>query len=413
MFGGNLSDRWLLPDGVEEVLPADAWRMEQQRRLLVETFHSWGFDLVMPPMVEYLDSLLTGAGEELATRTFTVTDQLTGRLMGIRADMTPQVARIDAHYMSDSTHGSDGVHTRLCYAGSTLQTLPRTLGGSREPFQFGAELFGVSEPEGDCEIVTLMAECMGVIGLSGLTLDLGHVGIFRALASHFAADEQAQNQILRALITKSSSDIELATASAKLTDNATRAFADLTAYVGGTEVIGQARERYRDIPALLDALTNLQNVVDLVERFASHLDISIDLAELRGYRYHTGIVYSLLAPGSGKPVARGGRYDGVGLAFGRARPATGFSGDLRQLQNIGAGESVKFKDDAIVAAPFSAAAGLESEIRRLRSEGYRVLRSLSGQSTVNSANCDFELVPAGDDASAGESGWKLVASRNK
>ena len=179
------SDRWLLPDGVEELLPADAWHLEQQRRRLVETFHSWGFDLVMPPMVEYLESLLTGSGEDLATRTFTVTDQLSGRLMGIRADMTPQVARIDAHYMYRSRSGTgvepSGV-SRLCYAGPTLQTLPRTLAGSREPFQFGAELFGVSEPHGDCEIVSLMTECLSLLGFQKLSLDLGHVGIFRALA---------------------------------------------------------------------------------------------------------------------------------------------------------------------------------------------------------------------------------------
>ncbi len=403
-FNSSDRDRWLLPDGVEEVLPQDAWRMEQQRRLLVETFHSWGFDLVMPPMVEYLDSLLTGAGEELATRTFTVTDQLTGRLMGIRADMTPQVARIDAHYMASA----DITHTRLCYAGSTLQTLPRTLGGSREPFQFGAELFGVSEPEGDCEIVTLMTECMQVLGLSGLTLDLGHVGVFRALAEHYGADDHAQNQILNALITKSSSDIEMAVSGANLGDDATHAFAELTGFVGDTGVIEQARACYREVPALLDALTNLQQVVELVERFCPRLDLSIDLAELRGYRYHTGIAYSLLAPGAGKPVARGGRYDGVGLAFGRARPATGFSGDLRQLLNIGSGDGRNTRDYAIVAAPFSSAPELEAEIRKLRGQGYRVQRLLPGQSTSSIPGLSFELVPD-EHASSASPSWKLVS----
>lgn len=410
MTGQMTSDRWLLPDGVEEILPEAAWRMEQQRRRLVETFHSWGFDLVMPPMVEYLESLLTGAGEELSTRTFTVTDQLTGRLMGIRADMTPQVARIDAHYLSrrlrDDTSAADDnvrnhqLQTRLCYAGPTLQTLPRTLGGSREPFQFGAELFGVSGPEGDCEIVTLMIECMSVLGLDSFALDLGHVGIFRALADNFNADEQGQNRILKALATKSSSDIEAAVAAAGLTTQATDAFRDLTEFAGASVVIDEARRRYHDIPELLDALNNLQSVVDLIRQFAPDLDISIDLAEFRGYRYHTGIVYSLLAPGSGKPVARGGRYDGVGLAFGRARPATGFSGDLRQLRKMDAFNATALDQncDVVVAAPFSADSDLDTEIRKLRADGYRVVRMLIGQSVEDIPNCQYELVKKQDTA---------------
>jgi len=413
------SDRWLLPDGVEELLPEDAWRLEQQRRRLVETFHSWGFDLVMPPLVEYLESLLTGAGEDLATRTFTVTDQLSGRLMGIRADMTPQVARIDAHYMHRSRQQLSNSHVdasrdsgvaRLCYAGPTLQTLPRTLAGSREPFQFGAELFGVTESHGDCEIVSLMTHCLGELGFTSLSLDLGHVGIFRALARYFEVGEPTQKRLLDALVSKSSSDIAMLGRTIKFNPGAIDAFVDLTELCGDTTVIPHARNRYGQYPDVVDALNNLESVVELLTQFVPELTLSVDLAEIRGYRYHTGIIYSLLAPGVAKPVARGGRYDGVGLAFGRARPATGFSGDLRQLRKIQSPVGVASEIEPLVVAPFSAQPELKDEISKLRAKGYRVVRLMPGQTPTDVSNCRYRLVPVDStDTASGAGRWTLEA----
>jgi ATP phosphoribosyltransferase regulatory subunit len=312
---------WLLPENVEDVLPPQAWRMEDMRRALLDLFRSRGYQLVIPPLMEYVDSLLTGVGADLDLKTFKLVDQLSGRLMGVRADITPQVARIDAHLLT-----ANAVN-RLCYAGSVLHTQSDGFHRSREPIQIGAELYGEAGADADLEILTLMLQGLSACGVKTLQLDIGHVGVYRALAQEAGLSGEVEHQLFGALQAKDSSAVAVLTAglSAALRD----AFAALPLLYGDRSVLAEARARLPQLAAVQAALDTLE----MIDRGLVDADVeaAYDLAELRGYGYHSGVVFAAYTGGRSHAIAQGGRYDEVGRVFGRARPATGFSLDLREL----------------------------------------------------------------------------------
>jgi ATP phosphoribosyltransferase regulatory subunit len=312
---------WLLPENTEDVLPPQAWKMEELRRTLLDHFRSHGYELVIPPMIEYLDSLLSGTGADLDLKTFKLVDQLSGRLMGVRADITPQVARIDAHLL-----GENSVN-RLCYAGSVLHTQPDGYQRSREPIQLGAELYGESGSSADLEIVRLMLDGLAAIGLKELQLDLGHVGIYHALAAKSGLEPESRQTLFRALQSKSQSEVNNLTGSMhkELHD----AFMALTQLYGDIAVLAEARKRLPAMPEIAAALDDLEFLSDSLS--GNGVEVAFDLAELRGYGYHSGMVFAAYSTSHSRAIALGGRYDEVGKIFGRARPATGFSLDLREL----------------------------------------------------------------------------------
>ena len=381
----STKDRWLLPEGVEEILPAEARRAESLRRRLLDLFDTWGYELVMPPLIEYLESLLTGAGRDLDIQTFKVTDQLTGRLMGVRPDMTPQAARIDAHFLKRNAP------VRLCYAGSVLRTRPDEFGGSREPLQAGAELFGFGGAEADAEILSLMIEALRLADVGEVHIDLGHVGVFRGLAAQAKLNPEQEIELFDALQRKARNDVEALLAAGDVPVPARRMLSDLLDLSGDREVLSRARERLRDAPeGVASAIGELETVADIVTRRSGAPALYFDLAELSGYHYYTGVVFSAFVPGFGRAVARGGRYDGIGRAFGRDRAATGFGADLRQWLRLSAETPASARG---ILAPDGTDAALATEVARLRAAGERVVMRLPGDSSPASAfGCDRELV---------------------
>jgi ATP phosphoribosyltransferase regulatory subunit len=312
---------WLLPENIEDVLPPQAWKMEDLRRILLDHFRARGYQLVIPPMIEYLDSLLTGSGSDLDLKTFKLVDQLSGRLMGVRADITPQVARIDAHLL-----GNNAVN-RLCYAGSVLHAQPDGYHRSREPIQLGAELYGEAGSQADLEIVQLMLDSLAAAGFTQLQLDLGHVGIYRTLAKVAGLNGETEQALFLALQSKNASEVVALTQDAD--PRYREAFAALTQLYGDADILALARRR---LPSLAEIDRALDDLTALAQGLARHgVEIAFDLAELRGYGYHSGVVFAAYSAGRSRAMALGGRYDEVGKIFGRARPATGFSLDLREL----------------------------------------------------------------------------------
>jgi ATP phosphoribosyltransferase regulatory subunit len=378
-------DRWLLPEGIEEVLPNDARRLEAARRAVLDLFRTWGYELVMPPMIEYLDALLTGVGKELDLQTFKITDQFTGRLMGIRPDMTPQAARIDAHYLKRTAP------TRLCYLDSVLRTRPDEFGGSREPLQLGAELFGHAGPESDAEILSLMIATLQLVGVDNLHIDLGHVGVFWGLIAEIGLTAEAESELFDALQRKARVDIESLLASLDCDAQRKAMLMALIDLNGGHEVLVEARNQLRGAPPAVEtALANLEAVAENVRHRSPSLPLYFDLAELTGYRYYTGVIFSAFVPSYGRAIARGGRYDGIGQAFGRARPATGFGADLRLLTRLFAGED---EHTGGVLVPYDDDVVLQAEVARLRAVGERVVTRLPGVSAgAGETGCDRELV---------------------
>ena len=314
---------WVLPEYIDDILPAEAERIESLRRRLLDHFREHGYRLVQPPLVEHLESLLTGTGHDLELQTFKVVDPLSGRLLGMRADMTPQVARIDAHLLNEP-----GV-TRLCYAGSVLRTVAHGLSQSREVLQIGAELYGDADIAADQEVLTLLLSSLEAVAVRGLHLDLGHVGVYRALANgaHIAGSA-TDTDLFAALRTKDASTV--AELTAKLPGVGRDAFVALpTLYGPADEVLAAARAQLPDTPSIAAALSVLATLTNTVRARVEALHV--DLADLRGYRYQTGASFSVFTAGEPNAIGRGERYDGIGKAFGRARPATGFTLDLRQL----------------------------------------------------------------------------------
>jgi ATP phosphoribosyltransferase regulatory subunit len=310
--------KWLLPEFIEDILPAEAMRIEQLRRRILDLFFEQKYELVMPPLLEYTDSLLTGTGHDLELRTFKVVDQLSGRMMGVRADITPQVARIDAHLLNRK-----GV-TRLCYCGSVLHTRPAGPAATREPIQIGAELYGEAGVEADVEILQLLCQALELAGVRNPRIDIGHVAVFRAIAHTAAVSSELEAQLFEALQKKDLPSLKELT---KNLDAKTRdALLLLPNLYGSAEVLDVAEKKLPKIAELTRALGTLRRLAR-----ASKIPASFDLAELRGYHYHSGVVFDAYCDSVSGSVARGGRYDEVGKAFGRARPATGFSIDLRSI----------------------------------------------------------------------------------
>lgn len=378
-------DRWLLPEGIEELLPLEAEQLEALRRSLLDLFRSWGYELVMPPLVEYVESLLTGTSNDLDLKTFKITDQLTGRLMGVRADMTPQAARIDAHRLKRTTP------VRLCYLGTVLHTLPDGFARSRNPLQVGAELYGHAGIESDLEVLSLMLETLTTTGVPGICLDLGHVGIYRGLVREANLNQEQEKTLFDALQRKAGSEIEELLSSFTLTKTYRQRFALLAGLNGGAEVLEEGRSVLRGASAeTLNALEGLCSLAQAVQRRLPETPLHFDLAELRGYHYHTGAVFAAYVAGHGQAVAQGGRYDDIGAVFGRARPATGFSADLKTLGSLSS-MAAPVAVDAIFA-PCMEDAALEAMIRSLRTQGERVLCALPGQEGgAREMGCEREL----------------------
>ena len=350
--------RWLLPEGISDVLPAEARRIEELRRTLLDLYRGFGYELVFPPMIEYLDSLLTGTGRDLDLRTFKLVDQLSGRQLGLRADITPQVARIDAHILN-----RPGV-VRLCYAGSVLHTRPAHPLATREPMQVGAELYGHAGLSADAEVQTLAVQSLRRSDVNHVFLDLAHTGIVRALLSEPPAAALSE-QILEALAGKDVPSLRLAAAA--LPAATTDALLALTELHGGAGVIDAARKRLPRSTAIVRALDDL---AWLIERSTAD-EVSVDLSDLHGYRYYTGVNFAAYDERAAGALLRGGRYDDIGRAFGRARPATGFSIELRDLARLnGTG-----RFDAI-GAPASDDAGLRAAIDAFRASGEIVVQAL-------------------------------------
>ena len=315
---------WLLPEGVEEILPEEARRLESLRRSALDALVDQGFELVMPPVMEFVDSLLTGTGEELDTQTYKFMDQHTHRMLGIRADMTPQIARIDAHFLADREVN------RLCYAGTVLRTQPEEMGGQRELLQLGAELFGIAEVSADLEVIDAMLQTLTLSGAKNVTLSLGHVGIYRRLLQLSEIDPPAETRLFDALIRKSAPDL-----AALESGEDTACFDRLLALQGGPGTLDDARKQLPADTEIEACLQQLQTVMAHMQGSHAQVQCHLDLADVSGYRYHTGLKYSAYVHGRGRTVAKGGRYDRIGELFGRARPATGFSADLKTLVKLG------------------------------------------------------------------------------
>jgi ATP phosphoribosyltransferase regulatory subunit len=374
---------WVLPEYIEDILPPEAAHIERRRRDLLDLFAVHGYELVMPPLLEHLDSLLTGTGHDLDLQTFKLVDQLSGRMLGVRADITPQVARIDAHLLNRA-----GV-TRLCYCGSVLHTLPNGRHRTRQPLQIGAEIYGHAGIESDAEIQRLMMKALAVAGIEDAQLDIGHVGIFRTIVRLARVEASVEAELFQAIQAK---DVPSLRERARALPRATReALLSLPELYGGSEVLALARRRLPAHPEIAAALHDLKALSEQLKDAARIR--CFDLAELRGYHYHSGVVFAAYAEGRAHALAQGGRYDEVGKAFGRARPATGFSMDLRELAAASPGSAVR---ERVLAPHLPKEASLQTRIAALRARGVAVLVDLPGHAgTRDELGCERKLVQRG------------------
>ena len=382
----SIADHWLLPDGVEDVLPPSAKRLEYIRRSLLDLYETWGYRYVIPPMVEYLESLLTGTGRDLDLKTFKVVDLLTGRTMGVRADITPQVARIDAHSLNEN-----GV-VRLCYAGTVVQSQPDSMLASRTPMSVGAELFGETTGRADLEIVSLMVESLRSLGLDQIHIELGDVGIFRQLMGELLIGElslaEAEQEILFELVQKKAvAELRTSAGSFGLSDADVQLLCHLPGLCGDPSVLAKGRSLFHRYPGVVACISNLEFVsAALLGRFPD-LNVYLDLSELRGYAYHTGMVFAAHVDGPGEVVAKGGRYDHIGEVFGReSRGATGFSINIRSLLHRAVVTVPGKQRVCLGVIPDKMAQALWQEVQRLRTAGYTVV-----ETAVTTDQFDYRL----------------------
>ncbi|MDH3460242.1 MAG: ATP phosphoribosyltransferase regulatory subunit [Burkholderiaceae bacterium] len=376
-----MSSAWLLPEHVADVLPAQARHIETLRRKLLDVAYGYGYELVIPPLLEHLESLLSGAGSALGLKTFKLVDQLSGRTLGVRADTTPQVARIDAHLLNHR-----GV-TRLCYCGSVLHTRPAGPLATREPLQFGAEIYGHAGLEADLEVQELALDVLQVAGISDLTIDLGDARIVRGVLTGVAIDPTQMSALHAALAAKNTS--ELSALSKGLPADSQAALLALLRLYGGAEVIAAARSALPDHPLVLAALDDLEQLATQLQHAHPEVSIGLDLADLSGYTYYSGTRFAVYVKDSTDALIRGGRYDEVGAVFGRKRPAAGFSMDVKEVANL----SVSRSRQAVIRSPWSEDQALRTAVRRLREQGETVVCMLPGheQEDLEFA-CDRELV---------------------
>jgi ATP phosphoribosyltransferase regulatory subunit len=393
----TLTQRWLLPEGIDEVAPEDAARLEQLRRELIDRLQTWGYQLVTPPLVEYLDALLTGPAKMLELQTFKLIDEMSGRLLGIRADMTPQVARIAAHKLRDKQEV-----LRLCYIGNVLKTLPVCQGTSRNPTQLGAEIYGHSGAESDMEILQLMIEALGIIGFEKeIVLDIGHVGIFGGLAEQANLSDEQEHALFVALQRKALPEIAELLTQYQLDSNSHDMLLALAELNGGTDVLHKAQHTLAKASAsVLSALESLETVAKMAAKRLPNVAINFDLAELRGYDYHTGMVFAAYQAGSAHALAMGGRYDGIGEDFGHSQPATGFSLDLKEMV---ANSRAASEQQQAISVVWQDDVEQHKTVEQLRSKGDVVIYQLSGtEVTANKAlvkqNNHWVVVETGTDS---------------
>ncbi len=379
----NIVDRWLLPEGIEEILPNRAIKVERLRRRLLDLCHAWGYDLVIPPLAEFTESLLSGSGADLDLITCKIIDQLSGRMMGVRADITPQVARMDAHSMQRKGPN------RLCYAGQVLYTRPKNQTETRSPIQLGVELFGEGGLEADVEVVLLLVETLKQASVKNIHLDLGHVGIYRGLEAQAELGE-AQSRELFALL--QSKDVSLQSwVGANINDQAIAAMvAALPSLTGSIDVLETAQNLLaKGTDAVAAALEEISSLATAIDSQMDDVNIYLDLGELRGYHYHTGVVFAAYTEGSLVPLGNGGRYDHIGEAFGRTRAATGFGVDLSLLASL-----VENEEEIIpgIFVPASDNDAVLDEVARLRDQGERVVCGFIGQEPdFAELHCDRQL----------------------
>ncbi len=386
----SVSERWLLPDGVDELLPPEAWAVEKMRRSMLDTYARYGYELVSPPLIEYIESLLTGTGNDLDLQTFKITDQLTGRMMGVRADITPQVARIDTHLLK-----SKGI-SRLCYVDTVLHTRPAHRLTNRSPLQVGCELFGESGQSADVEIISLMLNTLELAGVKQIHIDLAHVGIYRGLVESTKMNNEVETKLFDALSRKSLPDLDALAVEAKDDAVVIRLIRDIANLSGGVQALDQIRAKVEklvpSLPSVISAIDELQSITKQIQQRFSGVEIGFDFCELRGYNYHTGILFSAFSTSYGHALAKGGRYDNVGKDFGESRPATGFSADLKSLVRLLENNSSDIhKAPSGILAPAGSDDALLIKIAELR-KTERVVQQLSAQDEHETYNCQKRLV---------------------
>jgi ATP phosphoribosyltransferase regulatory subunit len=391
----NKANRWLLPDGVDEILPPRANQLETLRRDILDLYRTRGYDLIKTPLIEFLDSLLIVPSHELQLSTFKIVDQLSGRSMGVRADISSQAARIDAHVLQQNGP------TRLCYADSVLLTRPKGQLGSRSPQLIGAELYGHSGVESDVEVISMLLKTLEIAGIHEPLLALGHSSITRTLLKAAALDDETAEKLFAALQNKATSDITQLLGKSKLPAPLRECLARLPTLHGDVQVLQQAAALFKNMdPALTAALEQLQAIAAGITRACPGQALYFDLCELRGYDYHTGVIFSAYVAGHGEAIANGGRYDGLGAVFGRARAATGFDADLKTLLNLSRRE---FALPGKIFAPAGTDTALLQTIETLRSAGRRVVQAFSDSKDGAAAlGCSEQLVKDG-------AGWKVTA----
>ena len=372
---------WLLPEHIADVLPEQARRIEELRRALLDRARGYGFELVMPPLLEHLESLLSGTGRELDLKTFKLVDQLSGRTLGLRADTTPQAARIDAHLLN-----REGV-TRLCYCGPVLHTRPAGLSGTREPLQLGAEIFGHAGLEADLEAAELALDALSSAGLSDLVIDLADARVLRGVLAGVPMETEALQEVVLALSQKDGA--ALADLTQAMPEASRAGLRALPRLYGGAEVLAAARHALPQRALVVEALDQMQWLAAHLQQAFPAVRIGFDLSDMSGYAYYSGPRFAIYGKGSSDALARGGRYDEVGAIFGRNRPAVGFSLDLKSLAEVARPSPTP----AAIRAPWGEDPGLREAVRRLREAGEIVLAVLPGEATPSAAfECDRELI---------------------
>lgn len=391
----SVSERWLLPDGVDELLPPEAWTVELMRRELLDLYSRHGYQLISPPLIEYLESLLTGTGNDLDLQTFKVTDQLTGRLMGVRADITPQVARIDAHLLQ-----SKGI-SRLCYVDTVLHTRPAHIQTNRNPLQIGCELFGEASSNADIEVISLMLGTLSTVGIPNIHIDLAHVGIYKGLIESSSLDVDTEEKIFDALSRKSIPELNVLAESASTDADIILLIRDIANLSGGIDALDKIESAVTKLNLsatnlVIEAINELRLIASQIQKRFDQVEIGFDFCELRGYNYHTGILFAAFSSCHGYALAKGGRYNDIGKGFGRSqlrsqrsRPATGFSSDLKTLVRLTS--QLRTLHNKVIFAPVGDEAALLSKINELRLK-HCVIQGLSENETPESLGCNQVLV---------------------
>lgn len=380
---------WRLPDGMDEMLPQQALALEGLRRAIYDLHIGWGYQPVEPPFVEFLDSLLSGTGRDFERQTFKVADPLSGKTMGVRADMTPQVARIDAHQMAKTDVA------KLFYLGTVVRARTDGIEKNRAPLQIGAEIFGHTGPQSDIEVIRLMLSALQCAGIEEVHLDLGHAGIFKSVCDAIGLSDRDHETLFMLLQRKAVPDLQVFSTALGLSAEIQQCLIKLCALNGDSSVLERATAELAPLvqshTALTDALDELKEISVALNPLPAGVNVHFDLAEVRGYQYHTGVVFAAYTPGAGSEIARGGRYDGIGESFGRARPATGYSTDLKLLMRLVGCERVARKfaiastQQGAILCPADDCADLHNSVAKLRAEGEVVVFDLAG---LDQSLCD-------------------------